>query len=456
MAETAAGDVNPSSDPKAALDDLKAKATHQYSLKKYSEASDLYAQATELQASINGDMSPQNAELLYLYGKSLYQVGISQNDVLGGNVAGDAPNADKDKSIKLKKEAPKLEPVPGQHRIAEEGVAKIADGKDGVKDETIAPKPFFQFTGDENFDDSDADEGDEAQYGEEEGEAEEEEEEDDLAAAWTMLDMARVLFAVQLEELSVSDKGKSTELSPDQRHVKERLADTHDLLAEISLEGEKFPEAATDFRSSLDMRLELYPADSPLIGEGWYKLSLALEFASTTTTAEAQDAQLDEGLRKEAVEAMENALSSTQMRIESEEKLLAAGNKAELEKSKISRNSIDELKEMVVDMKQRSKDLKAAPVSLNSILGGPAEPATDGNVLNGILGSVLGETPLQQKERIDQAAKNATDLTGLVRRKKPESAVKSTNGNAKRKTDEVGEEKIATSSKKARVGEDEK
>jgi hypothetical protein len=43
-----------------------------------------------------------------------------------------------------------------------------------------------------------------------------------------------------LEEPDVADKGKALGDSPTTKHIKERLADTHDLLAEISLENERY------------------------------------------------------------------------------------------------------------------------------------------------------------------------------------------------------------------------
>ncbi len=72
----------------------------------------------------------------------------------------------------------------------------------------------------------------------------EEEEEDDLAVAFEILDLARVLFTKRLEQSNEEEadaKGKEKEegLSPELRHIKERLADTHDLVAEISLENER-------------------------------------------------------------------------------------------------------------------------------------------------------------------------------------------------------------------------
>jgi HAT1-interacting factor 1 len=62
-------------------------------------------------------------------------------------------------------------------------------------------------------------------------------------------------------------------------------------------------------------------------------------------------------------------------------------------------------------------ELRQPPVSINAPTG---IGAVDGaNPFGGILGSILGESPEAQKERLDEAAKGANDLTNLVRRKKP-------------------------------------
>lgn len=73
---------------------------------------------------------------------------------------------------------------------------------------------------------------------------EEEEEEDDLATAFEILDLARVCYTKLLEQAQeASQNGNGKEPiegdSPSVRHIKERLADTHDCLAEISLENER-------------------------------------------------------------------------------------------------------------------------------------------------------------------------------------------------------------------------
>ncbi len=77
--------------------------------------------------------------------------------------------------------------------------------------EAGADKPYFQFTGDENWDDSDDDE--DADGAAEEGEPEEEN--DDFANAFEVLDLARILFLAQLEQLqhhnsAAAEKSKAT------------------------------------------------------------------------------------------------------------------------------------------------------------------------------------------------------------------------------------------------------
>jgi HAT1-interacting factor 1 len=159
--ETVEVEVEPEEDinsKKVTLADLCAKGTALYAHKKYEEATECFAKAAELQAEINGEMSPENSEILFLYGRSLFKVGQSKSDVLGGK----AP-AEKKPPKPLGKTAKKAEAVQTEtpaERITEEGVAIIANQAEGAKsEETVeGKKPLFQFTGDENFDDSDDEE----------------------------------------------------------------------------------------------------------------------------------------------------------------------------------------------------------------------------------------------------------------------------------------------------------
>ncbi|KAH0537114.1 hypothetical protein FGG08_006076 [Glutinoglossum americanum] len=442
------------------LEELAAKATLQYSLKNYSSATDLYAQASELQAEINGEDSYKNADLLFLYGRSLYQVGVSKSDVLGTKVAGggsaDGAGNAKEAESSTAGNSSKVEQAVASKAIAEGTEAKDRAGSS--KAESGPPnKPFFQITGDENFDDTDDEEGDEGAEG---GDVATEEE-DDLKAAWDILDLSRVLFVRWWGEVQDEDKGKSTEEPEDVRHIKERLADTHDLLAEISLESESFQSAVADFRTALRLKEELYPEDSSVLAEAHFKLSLALEFAATTASGEngEEEPKVDESGREEAAKEMEAAIACCRLRVQREEAELVAGGAEGVEgghvrKTRVTRRSIDDVKEMIAEMEQRLTDLRASPVPFSATLADIGVHDGSGT-LGSVLGSILGESPIEQKARLEEASKNAKDISGLVRRKKHVSvpnemgkAENGVNGNGKRKVELVEAE---GSSKKARV-----
>ncbi|KAF4949743.1 hypothetical protein FGADI_8681 [Fusarium gaditjirri] len=434
-----ANDQDPNS-KKVTIADLSAKGSALYAHKNYEEAAEVFSRASVLQAEVNGETSPDNAEILFHYGRSLFRVGQSKSDVLGGPAASENKKSAESKSKK-----------PAQteaQKVTQEGVGIVAEQKEGEKkteDIKGDKKPLFQFTGDENFDESDEEEA--------EGEGEEEEEDDDLATAFEILDLARVCFMKKLElleqeESETSGKGKEAAEgdSPTVRHVKERLADTHDALAEISLENERYPNAIEDGRTSLKYKLELYPEESEIIAEAHFKLSLALEFASVTTAgddgANSKREEMDQGLRDEAVKQMELAIKSSKLKLQNKEVELAT--MASPEDNELARKSIQEMKEVIGDMEQRLVELRNDPIDAKDILGADAGP------IGGILGAALGESAAETKARVDEAKKTATDLSGLVRKKnKDESAEEpEAKTNGKRKAEDSAED---TETKKAKV-----
>lgn len=261
------------------LADLTARASGHYASKRFDDAAEVYAQAAEMQAEMNGEMAPENAEILFLYGRSLFRVGQSKSDVLGGKAPeteGQQAKGGKSKKGKVvkKKKGPngaaagaagssKEEQELVAEKVVEEAAKIVADEAAAAevkteKKELEEKKPLFQFTGDENWDDSDEEEDEGAE--DEDGEEGEDEVEDDLGTAFEILDLSRVLFLKQLEDKTAAaasassayeDQGKGKEVAnggaeqgdhsdATLQHIKERLADTHDLLAEISLENERY------------------------------------------------------------------------------------------------------------------------------------------------------------------------------------------------------------------------
>jgi HAT1-interacting factor 1 len=143
----------------------------------------------------------------------------------------------------------------------------------------------------------------------------------------------------------------------------ERLADTHSLQAEISLENEKFGEAIQDFQAAADLKDTLHPKASSIVAEAHYMLSLALEFESMSAVREAQaqegestkfkedeKPQVDEELREKARKETAFAVESIKLRVAEEETKLAG---LEGEAAKAKTKEIVEVKEILKEMEDR-------------------------------------------------------------------------------------------------------
>lgn len=459
-------------DGRTQLRNLMAQATLKYSVKDYNAAADLYSQATELQAEINGEMSSQNADLLYAYGRCLYHVAVKNSDVLGSKIAGEKREDGHKKPARKKQKGQELtnEAAGKQKSIADEAVTKVVEEKDGSIQPNVGEvgesKSHFQFKGDENFDTSDEGEDEDAEA-DAEG-TENVDEEDDFANAYEVLDLARVLLLKQLDEVeNGSGEGKENYESQQVSQLKERLADTYDLQAEISLEGERFPNAVVDLRSALELKKGLFPQESSLVAEAHFKLSLALEFSSVTAQKNGQgdvdpntDAIVDESLREEAALEMEEAISSCRRRIKKEEAILVDASEASggSGTTKVTKEDINDVKEMVKEMEQRLVELRQPPVSINDPTG--TRTIDGSNPIGGILGSILGESPAAQKERLEEASEGAKDLTNLIKRKKTAEGEASkasrshdVQSNSKRKISFTNQVEEAGTGKKAKISD---
>ncbi|KAI5292905.1 hypothetical protein KEM55_007429, partial [Ascosphaera atra] len=373
------------------LQSLTMEALAKDAMKDYEKAADLFSQATELQAKLKGEMCLDNADLLYMCGKSLYNLAVSRSDVLGSKVTVDikseaAPESSKTKPTNKRGKSAEEEPVDEEAKGDQENTG------------------LFQFAGDENFEVSDEGEGEDA----EEEEEQQQEEEDDFRNAWEVLDLARVLFAKRLEQHDSKDAGQAGAFTEDQlQKTRERLSDTHELQAEISLEDENFADAVSDYKTALKLKNELYSFDDQRVASLHYMLAVALEMHSTSAENE-EGVQAEESatkakqLRDEAVEHMETAIKSCRQRLSKENQRL---NGLEDEgKSLLLKHEIKEVEELITDMEQRLSELRNPPKPEK------LDPSGD---LAGILGQMLGQPSTQQSSLLEQVTKNANDLSGL-------------------------------------------
>lgn len=151
---------------KVSLADLSAKGNALYMRRQYEDAAEIFSKASILQAELNGETAPENAEILFHYGRSLFKVGQSKSDVLGGTAAASADKRKKPNGA-AKSQKPAAAPAEAaqteEEKVTEEGIAIVAEKKEEEKKaegevKADGSNPLFQFTGDENFDDSEDEE----------------------------------------------------------------------------------------------------------------------------------------------------------------------------------------------------------------------------------------------------------------------------------------------------------
>ncbi|SCU91269.1 LADA_0F09010g1_1 [Lachancea dasiensis] len=222
---------------------LLGEAAKFYAAKDYEKSTNLYSEVNALHDALKGE---SNADYLFLYGKSLYQLALSQSDVFGGEQdEEEGEDADDEGHDSKKKELYQFS-------------AAVAEGEDADLQPSEEPGQ---------------DEGAQDALKEQEDDDEQPEmaQTSDFESAWELLELARSLYEKQSE-------GPATI---------EKLSETYDILGEISLETENFPQAKQDFAKSLELRLKAYAGEDPahrLIIESHYKLSLALEFDPSEST----------------------------------------------------------------------------------------------------------------------------------------------------------------------------
>lgn len=357
-----------------AINTLLAEAAKLYAVKEYDQASEKYADACE---AFNIEHNSDDPDLLLLYGKALFQSAVLRSEVFGGS---EQPSKKEEKEEDDEEDA--------NFQFHEDALAEENDENENNALEEEEEK-------DENDENDDNDENE----GNEDKDENDDENQSDFEVAWEILDLTRSLFEDRLEALSDANKPTVPFLKNDSEDseneyivLTKKLAEVYDLLGEVSLEAENFPQSAVDLQKSLELRLVLYNPDNlSLISEAHYKLSLALEFCVE-----------DEKLREKAAEQMKLAIDSVKRR-----------NVAETDPKKKDEND-GLIKDLLVRYNELQKD--------------PAEEmkAEQLEIIKGILGEATGTEKAQKP-----AGPAVNDLTSMVKKRKPAKDAKDAKKRAK-------------------------
>lgn len=318
------------------INELVSEGLKQYFLTNFDSAVEKLGQACQ---DFSAKFEKEDPLMLFYYGRALYKVAVSNSDVLGAGQARPTPGEQEERSEDTKaKES-------GLFSFSESYGAENGD-KDAKEVEAESA---------EGTEEPAEDEGDEPPQ-------EDEQEQSDFEIAWEILDLARTLFIDDIKQLEEAKK--------DTTLLNKRLADTYDLLGDVSLESENFNQAVEDLKLALDLKKKAHEPVSTVLSEAHFKLSLAHEL--DTNTPHHMD---------HAIHHLQETLKCVELQ----------GDKAD--------------STLIKDLNIKLDELKQAKA---------ADNAEKAKVLQGLMGTQATGAP----EVLNSLTNKAIDISGLVKKRK--------------------------------------
>ncbi|ODV60898.1 uncharacterized protein ASCRUDRAFT_76247 [Ascoidea rubescens DSM 1968] len=426
------------------INELIIEGNKFYSLKDYEQSVSKYSEA----CSLFGDQtsSKQYKETLYLYGKSLFSLAISKSQILGGSNNNDLTkqtsrkedlnqNSDSDRNITNSKHLTiSKEQMP--QKLDHQKASKIQDSNknNGNQnfhfDETVAEEEIDNSDNSDNSDndlESEAGSFDEVSSREDPSVSFKEDEENyltktnenlkritltandqkqsfstgdisdddsnnienDFELAWDVLDLSRVLFETEFEELKKVDRHNNLE----KVEILKKISEIYNLLGEVSLENENFKQSTADFLKSLDYLIimndiikeyKISQIDYKLLSEIHYKLSLSYEFNFE-----------DSENKSKSIENMQKAVNYVNLTYK---RLLSLKNllNDKLNETPINDNLKGEIYSIDMDIKDQVSLIEELKERLNDLLHDPTQAFKEQQMalIKGLLGqSTKKESP---------------------------------------------------------------
>ncbi|KAJ1662915.1 hypothetical protein IW140_002797 [Coemansia sp. RSA 1813] len=258
------------------ISDLLERGTRAFALANWEEAIESFGELSSITEQTFGGESQRYADCLVMYGRALLQHAVEQSALLAQKALADAAAggggaskdnegeqngvgiAEKDDSALSKKANFSFEGEPDFRQVEDLNREEKTNGKSDASAAASSSKGKEKAVDEQQDDDQGEDEEDE----------DEEDQDDDFAAAWDVLDVARVIQA------------KSTD-----RKSRLKYAETLMLLGDVSMESENFAQAVNDFTEALEVKQQYLGDDSRELAELYYKVALAHEYNRDTAKA---------------------------------------------------------------------------------------------------------------------------------------------------------------------------
>uniref|UniRef100_A0A6J0SVA2 Nuclear autoantigenic sperm protein isoform X1 n=1 Tax=Pogona vitticeps TaxID=103695 RepID=A0A6J0SVA2_9SAUR len=305
------------------------------------------------------------------------------------------PSASEDASSSTPNETIPAGSIEQSHEAQTEEKAEVAAKveKEEEKDEEMGEGEETE--GSEEEDKAEDDKENESTVEEKESE---EDEVGNLELAWDMFELAKVIYKRQ--------DTKEAQLHAAQAHLK---------LGEVSIESENYLQAIEEFHSCLALQQKYLEAHDRLLAETHYHLGLAYHYNNQYDEAVQQFSKSVEVIDKRLVMLAERLKAKGEGSIDDEKEI------EELEEL------LPEIKEKIEDSKESQKSTRVAELALKATLVGGSSSSFSQGTDSGLASAI----PVRQAA--DGASPCITDISHLVRKKrKPEEETQQGDNEAKK------------------------
>lgn len=379
--------------------ELFGRGSRNFCMKQYSEAADDLSACCAIYSDLYGPTADECGLPYLLYAKSLTALGKDENNLIvpgeeeeeggeeddeeeeGGEEDGEAEGEDKESEDKTESSEGKSGEN-GEEKKEEEGAEAGSSSKPAVDD--AQPGPSSSTNGGEQAEGTEEDE-------EEKGGG-------NLEVAWEILELAVKIFEAQ------GEKGF------------DNLSECYSELAGISFENTHFSEAINDYKKSLAVYEKTGKSDSRLVAEIFYKIGLCHvmlnEFDDSVKSFREACSELDKVIEQEKAKEQNDETKATIKDLE-ETKQEIADKIADVEEAK--KTSIEEVK------RELSKLMNGGG-SANGFDAGAGPSGSAAAATNGSSSSS------------SKSAEKPTDISHLIKRKKPDTTTTEVEGSPAKKT----------------------
>ncbi|KDN44565.1 hypothetical protein K437DRAFT_257000 [Tilletiaria anomala UBC 951] len=433
---------------------LYDEAKRELALKQYSPAADKLARVLEALQDREGEGEEKHAQdapilapILHRYGKAMLGLAVANSGALGSGGTDPTGGA-----------AAQATPLAAGESPSSTSTSKAND-------------PRFSFGGDAEEEMEEVEDDGQEQQAEDD-----DEDEDDFGLAFTVLDLARVIYEKRLDADGASPSLTTYEGEQiPALQIKAQLAEVYNDLGDVGLETENFQQASTDYEQSLNILSPLLRAHSRRLADAQLRLGLALEFhpdlaqrpralqyvtaASTTlkgrlnalkereqVLSKGEGIAATNGAAPAAVESKSNGKGKGK-EDNDEGKLLEKDDVADMDAAQVALETKD-VQEMIEELSVKLEEYEqhsaaagdassSAAASAIGLPGGLNRAALEKAINDAFLGASTNTGAFSgfPGASADLAGKPVNDLSGMVKKKRPIPGAE--DGNGKRKLEDT-------------------